>query len=166
MKTPSFVRAVVLAGLAGLSLPAGAETAHDMHDAHAHDAHSQHEAMTLSLDHGRQWETDAPLRAGMDKLRAAFAERLHAIHADALSAADYAALGETTAREVGAIVAQCKLRPEADAMLHLVVAELLSAADLMTGKVEGAPRQGAHRAVMALGDYGRYFDHPGWTNLE
>lgn len=163
IKTTSGVRTVMFACLAGLSSMAGAETAHD---AHAHAAHSQHEAMTLSLDQGRQWETDAPLRAGMESLRMAFAERLHAIHADELSAEGYVSLGEATAREVGTIVAQCRLRPEADAMLHLIVAELMSAADLMMGKAEGAPREGAHKAVMALDDYGRYFDHPGWMNLE
>ena len=141
-----------------LSHPVSAET--------AHDAHAQHGAMTLSLDQGKPWQTDAPLRAGMDELHAAFAEKLPAIHEDRMSAAEYQALGENTRQEVGTIVAQCKLTPEADAMLHLIIAELLSGADIMTGKAEGAPREGAHKAVMALDNYGRFFDHPGWVGLE
>lgn len=132
----------------------------------SHDTHSDHGAMALSLDEGKPWQTDAPLRAGMDELHAAFAENLPAIHEDRMSAADYQALGEKTRQEVGTIVAQCKLTPEADAMLHLIIAELLSGADIMTGQAEGAPREGAHKAVMALDNYGRYFDHPGWVGLE
>lgn len=158
MKATSSLLAALFACFIALSHPVSAET--------AHDAHSHHDAMTLSLDHGKPWQTDAPLRAGMEALRAAFAEKLHAIHADWMSAADYRALGEKTHQEVETIVAQCKLAPEADAMLHLIIAELLSGADIMTGRVEGAPREGAHKAVMALDNYGRYFDHPGWVGLE
>jgi hypothetical protein len=158
MKPVTSALAALFTCLIALSHPASAET--------AHDAHSQHGAMTLSLDQGKPWQTDAPLRAGMDNLRAAFAEKLHAIHEDRMSAEDYQALGGKTRQEVGAIVAQCKLTPEADAMLHLIIAELLSGADIMTGKAEGAPREGAHKAVMALDNYGRYFDHPGWVGLE
>lgn len=132
----------------------------------AHDAHADHGAAELSLDHGKPWMTDAPLREGMETLRAAFAEKLPAIHANKLSAAEYRALGEMTTREVATIVAQCKLKPEADAVLHVIVAELLSGADIMQGKAEGAPRAGAHKAVMALDNYGRYFDHPDWIGLE
>lgn len=131
-----------------------------------HAAHHEQGAATLSLDHGKQWPTDAPLREGMDALRVAFAERLHAIHSGDLSAAEYKVLGDLTEKTVADIVAQCRLKPEADAMLHVIIADLLAGADIMTGKVAGEPRAGAHTAVTALNNYGQYFDHPGWIGLE
>jgi hypothetical protein len=119
----------------------------------------------LSLNHGKKWATDEPLRKGMETLRAAFAEHLHAIQKGKLPAAEFKALGEKTEKEVGNIIAQCKLEPEADAMLHLIITDMISGADIMTGKVKGSPRAGAHKVVAALNNYGRYFDHPGWNSL-
>lgn len=131
------------------------------------DAHHHHEqgSAKLALDHGKKWASDAPLRNSMDALRMAFAERLPAIRKATLSTADYKALGEKTETEIGNMVAQCKLDPKADAMLHVVIADLLAGADLMTGKAKGKPGAGARKAVSALNNYGRYFDHPGWVAL-
>ena len=153
-----------IAALAGLclALAGNAVAATDQHAAgHAHEAPAK-----LELDHGRRWATDAPLRRGMDALRAAFAGRLAAIHAGTLAPADYAALGATIEGGVATIVAECKLEPKADAVLHVIVAELLAAADVLQGRVPGTPAAGAHRAVTALNDYGRYFDHPQWQALQ
>lgn len=158
MRTVSHMLAALLGIFVASFNPAYADS--------THDAHSAHGTATLSLDHGKPWPTDEPLRSGMNNLHAAFAEKLEAIHANELPDAEFKALGEKTMQEVATIVAQCKLKPDADAMLHVIVGELLAGADIMTGKVEGAPRTGAHRAVMALDNYGRYFDHPGWAGLE
>jgi hypothetical protein len=68
---------------------------------------------------------------------------------------------------VAYIVANCRLSPDADAMLHLVIAELLAGADAMEGKAKGAnPGAGADKVIQALDDYGRHFDHPGWQPLD
>lgn len=131
-------------------------------DDHAHHGHG---AAKLSLNHDQKWSTDEPLRQGMEKLRVAFAAHLHAIHKGALSAAEFKMLGEKTENEVGIMIAQCKLDPEADAMLHLVIAEMLEGADLMMGKSKGKPEAGAHKVVTALNNYSVYFNHPGWKRL-
>jgi hypothetical protein len=152
-----------VAALAGLCLALAGNTlaATDNHaTGHAHEPPAK-----LELDHGRPWATDAPLRRGMDALRAAFAGRLAAIHAGTLAPGDYAALGATIEGEVATIVAECQLEPKADAVLHVIVAELLAAADVLQGRAPGTPAAGAHRAVVALNDYGRYFDHPQWQAL-
>ena len=152
-----------IAALAGLwlALAGNAVAATDHHAAgHAHE-----QAVKLELDRGKPWATDVPLRRGMDALRAAFADRLTAIHAGTLAPGDYAALGAKLEGEVATIVAECKLAPKADAVLHEIVAELLAAADILRGKAPGTPAAGAHRAVTALNDYGRYFAHPGWQPL-
>jgi len=128
---------------------------------HDHD----HAPKALTLDHGKKWASDAPLRQRMNNLRKLFAEAAPAMHKGSLSAAGYKALGEKTEAEVAGIVAECKLAPQADAMLHLVIAELLAGSDLMTGKAGGQPAAGAKRAVTALNQYGRHFEHPGWQPL-
>jgi len=154
---PAFTRLLcVIFALAG---QAQAQSAH--HDEHHGDSKAE-----LTLDHGKKWSTDEPLRQAMQTLRTAFAEQLHAIHTNKLSAAGYKTLGENTAQEVSNIIAQCKLKPEADAVLHVIIADMLTGADIMQGKLKENPRAGAHKVVMALQSYGQYFDHPGWKNLE
>ena len=152
-----------IAAVAGLCLALAGNTvaATDQHAAgHAHEPPAK-----LELDHGKPWATDTPLRKGMESVRAAFAGQLAAIHAGTLAPADYAALGAKIEVEVATIVAECKLEPKADGVLHVIVAELLAAADVLHGRAPGTPVAGAHRAVTALNDYGRYFDHPGWQPL-
>ena len=132
---------------------------------HPHDRHQAHAPAKLQLDRGAKWPTDAPLRQGMETLRSTFAEYLIAIRKGRLAAKDYATLGAKVDSEVGNIVAQCKLEPKADAMLHLVVADLLNAAAVMRGKAPGKPAAAARQAVHAVNNYGRYFDHPQWQPL-
>ncbi len=102
----------------------------------------------LVLDHGRKWQTDAPLRKGMENIRAVLATRQKP-----------EALAELINAEVAYIVQNCKLPEEADAQLHLLIAELLAGADAMKGE---HPREGAERVARALDRYGELFDHPGW----
>lgn len=133
---------------------------------HQHADHKDHSPAKLQFDKGKKWATDEALRKGMETLRANFAERLEAIHKGKLPAEDYKTLGAKVDAEVANIVAQCKLEPKADAMLHIVIADLLAAAEVMQGKAQGTPAAGAHKAVTALNSYGRYFDHPQWKPLK
>lgn len=152
-----YLLAVGLLAAGGPAVAAG----HD-HDHHDHAG----QPAKLQLDQGRKWPTDAALRASMAALRAAFAERLAAIHGGRLGTDEYKALGAKVDTEVASIVALCKLEPKADAMLHIVVADLVAGAEIMQGKARGKPPAGAHRAVTALNDYGRFFDHPDWKPLQ
>ncbi|HEY3554773.1 MAG TPA: hypothetical protein VGL67_06680, partial [Casimicrobiaceae bacterium] len=58
---------------------------------HAHEHADAPPALTL--DHGKRWQTDAPLRKHMTDLRASFAKDLGRIHEGTLPPADYAKLG-------------------------------------------------------------------------
>lgn len=150
--------AAALASAAMLSLTGPALAAGE----HEHGA-ATHE---LQLNYGKKWATDEPLRKGMSEIRALLAAQDEAIHKGRLKPADYAALGAKIEGEVGAIVANCKLEPAADANLHLVLEDVIEGADAMQGKARGkTPRQGAGKVVAALNEYGRYFDHPGWKRL-
>jgi hypothetical protein len=116
----------------------------------------------LQLNDGARWQTDAPLRAGMGRIRAAFDTHHPAIHAGRESDAQYAALATTIEREVNTIIANCKLPPAADANLHLVIADLLGGAAAMRGQGGASRHDGAALVHGALLAYGKYFDDPGW----
>lgn len=120
----------------------------------------------LVLDHGRKWQTDAPLRQGMENIRAALAAEREAIHAGKAGAERYDALAGKVAGEVTYIVQNCKLPEDADAQLHLVIAEILEGTEAMQGKAPGVTRRaGAERVANTLDRYASFFDHPGWEKL-
>ncbi len=130
----------------------------------------QHEPGTspsmLKLNDGKKWATDAPLRKGMENIRTAMATALPAIHANKLSSAKYNALAQKASNEVAYIVANCKLDPQADAQLHLIIADILGGVDAMQGKTKNIKRQtGAVKVLGALEKYDTYFDHPGWKPI-
>ena len=156
------VRILFCIAVAALAL--GADRFAFAEDEHHH--HAAGEPKKLSLDHGKKWATDEPLRANMTAIRAALSEKKAAIHHGTLAPDDYKALGTTIEAKVATIVAECKLAPAADANLHVVVAELLAAADTMQGKSSTTPAAGASQAVQAVNRYGKYFDHPGWKALK
>lgn len=129
----------------------------------AHE-HGGHGAAALKLDNGQKWKTDAPLRKGMANIKAAVQPYLHAIHGNTAKAATYQDLSKRTETQIAFIVKNCKLAPEADVQLHLVIAELGAAAEAMAGKDRAQSRQqGALQLVHALEAYGEFFDHPGWS---
>ncbi len=155
------IKQTVMTLALALAFGAPALAANEAHD-HGHAAGEA----KLMLNHGQKWQTDAPLRQGMENMRAAIAGELKTIHADKASAAQYEALAARLEGEVAYVVQNCKLDPEADAQLHLVIAEVLGGAAAMQGKEQGmARRAGAVRVVKALNEYGRYFEHPGWRSL-
>ena len=82
---------------AALSAPALAQTA-----AHDHSAAAPHK---LTLNQGRKWTTDEPLRAGMGRIRSLVEPRLDAAHAGKLTPAQYRELAAQVETEVGGIVA-------------------------------------------------------------
>lgn len=130
--------------------------------------HSQHQTgdhTQLSLDHGRKWATDKPLRDGMTQIRTSMASQLEPIHQDKMTPEQYHTLGASIQQHVSTIIAQCKLDPKADAMLHIILADLLAGADAMQGKGNMSAAAGAHKVVEALNAYGEYFNHKGWRSL-
>ncbi|MBS0441553.1 MAG: hypothetical protein JSR38_06370 [Proteobacteria bacterium] len=147
--------AALAATLSGAALAQGA--------AHDHGAAAPHK---LALDAGRKWATDEPLRAGMQRIRALVAPQLQAAHAGKLTPAQYRQLATQVETEVGGIVANCKLEPKADAMLHLVIADMAQGVDAMAGKnARMRPALGLVKVAQAVDQYGGYFDHPGFEPI-
>lgn len=143
---------------AALSAPAFAQTA-----AHDHGAAAPHQ---LTLNQGRKWATDAPLRAGMGRIRGLVEAQLPAAHAGTLTPAQYRELATQVETEVGDIVASCKLEPKADAMLHLVIADIGAGTDAMAGKdAKTRPALGLVKVAQAVNQYGGHFDHPSFKPI-
>lgn len=147
----------------GFALPL-AIAAGPLQAAQTHD--HGHAAAELALDHGQKWATDDPLRQAMGNLHQAVARALPEAHAGALSDAGYDALGAQANRELAYIVENCKLEPQADAVLHVILADVVEGAGIAGGQHTGQARAaGVVRLAEALNRYGEYFDHPGWQAI-
>lgn len=136
-------------------------------DNHAHEGHQLGSADAgLRLDNGSQWQTDAPLRTAMAALRNEIHPLMASIHQDQLAVSRYQALAASVNAQVSYMIEHCELDGDADAQLHLIIADMLAAARLMQGDAQGQPRRdGAIGIVGALNNYATYFDHPGFELL-
>jgi hypothetical protein len=151
-------RPVVLAAmLAALSFTAPVMAA----SGHSHDETASASGR-LSLDHGRKWQTDAPLRQGMAAIGGDLRAAQGLVHDNRYSPQNFEALATSIHAHIDSITQQCKLSEAADAQLHIVLTDLISATDAMRGK--GSDRaKGVVAAIKALDRYQAHFDHPGWS---
>lgn len=134
---------------------------------HAHDhAHGAQETAQLALNNGKKWATDDNLRQGMSSIRDALAAELPAIHSGKATAIQYRALAQKVHDQIAFMVNNCKLDQKADAMLHLVLADIIAGADAMTGQDGSEAHKGVEKIARALENYAAYFDHPGWHGLK
>ncbi|MBF0127980.1 MAG: hypothetical protein HQM02_12330 [Magnetococcales bacterium] len=114
----------------------------------------------LTLNKGNPWQTDAPLRKGMENIQRDIREALPRIHAGTQKPKQYSALAKKLHSHVNFITRNCKLTPEADAQLHIVLGGVIQGA--LALQEIGMQASGAAKVVHALDLYGRHFDHPGW----
>src|SRR5690606_1871285 len=118
-----------------------------------HDAHDAHDAV-IAPPEGTLWPTDESLRTAMSRIQAA-AER--AVAARPLTREAAHALAGTVEENVAYMVENCKLPPEPDAALHVLIHRMLSAANLM--KQDASSNAAVEQLVGTLHDYYRTFDH-------
>jgi flagellar basal body-associated protein FliL len=129
---------------------------------HAH-AHEESGATALSLNNGKRWDTDLPLRTGMQRIRDAASPVLAAHAKRSVSPNDAKALSASIQEHVNFLIQNCKLEPKADAALHILITDLLRGGALLAA--DPASPEGATLLTQALRQYPDYFDHPGWTPL-
>lgn len=153
----------ILSTAALLSLGAKIALAQEHHHAHAHDAGK---SAQLTLNDGKKWVTDDNLRQAMNRIRDALSTELPAIHSGKATAEQYRALAQKTNDQIAFMVKNCKLDQKADAMLHLVLADIIAGADAMMGQDSSEARKGAEKIAHALDSYGVYFDHSGWQGVK
>lgn len=117
------------------------------------------------LKQGEKWGTDEALRLGMDNIRQVMTASQAGIDKERLTVQDYQQLAETVDKNVAVILKNCKLSKEADAAFHLIVLnDLTGGTQLMrTSPKTQAQRVGALGVLQSLSNYGKYFQHPGWS---
>jgi hypothetical protein len=146
---------------AALATSAGALTTSAM--AATDHAHEHAATDALKLNAGQKWASDEPLRQSMTKIRALVDAKLPAVHRGKLDAKQYNVLGDEIEAQIGNIVQNCKLDPDADAALHVILAGMIEGNDALRGKDAQVKRSaGVVKVVHALDQYGKYFEHPGW----
>ena len=148
-----FVIAVtMLASLA--AAPGMAQSVHDAHAAHSHATQAEAPAPA------RRWATDAPLRAGMRRIRQAVQALDHYQHGhmDATQAANTATLIDAA---VADMIATCKLKPDADAALHGLLVQFLAGAKAVR-ESQQAPVKEIAKMRAALARYPQLFDDAEW----
>ncbi len=135
-------------------------------DSHNHHSAGDGEQQKLELDHGKKWETDKPLREGMKRIRQLMEADLHAIHESKLNEVAYSALSQKITVELNQIFKDCKLKPQADAVLHLILAQVIAGTTQMKAEKQRAHRRdGAIQIIQALDQYAKFFNHPGWEAI-
>jgi len=132
----------------------------------AHD-HAQGTQTPLQLNAGQKWETDAPLRKGMNAIHEQVSGALPKAHANSLTDAEYDALAEAVSGQFTYIVQNCHLKPEADAQLHIVLGHISQGIETVRGKEAGHPRPaGLLKIAQSLNAYGEHFNHQGWKPID
>lgn len=140
------------------ALAAGAANAASVPQHEHHGAHGEAAAPQLVLNKGAKWQTDEALRTGMQRVRQAV-ER-HAGHAHSIAPDKGAKLAADVQGGVAYMVENCKLAPEADAVLHVLIADMLKGADLLANPHHA--NEGLALVHGALEKYPAYFQHDGW----
>lgn len=132
-----------------------------------HDDHGSAAKQPLQFNAGKKWGTDAPLRKAMTAIRASVTQILPDAHAGKATSAGYDAFGNAVNQQVAYIVENCKLPADADAQLHLIVADLMAGAEAAQGKHGDEQRAaGVVQVAQASNAYGKYFDHGGWKTIK
>ena len=155
MKTTTCLIALALFAMAPLA------SATTTADKHAHD-HS-HQAAAAAADAtdapAQRHAVDAPLQAGMGKIRSAV-EGLAHHEMGHLERKQVLIHAQEIEDQVQYLIANCKLDAKADAALHGIIGRLLAGASALKAK----PADAAPVAKLrdALADYPRLFDDPNW----
>lgn len=139
---------------------APALSSHETHaDQEVHDEHAAHMAAP-TLESGQLWATDEPLRAAMQRIRAAVDQAGSAQEKKQFTLKEAQSLAATVEENIAYMVANCKLEAKPDAALHVLIGRMLSAAASL--KKESAS-DGVSQLRAVLHDYQSTFDHPGWS---
>ncbi len=105
-----------------------------------------------------RWHADAPLQAGMARVRTASDALEHLQHGH-LDARQVRALADEITAAVNDMFANCKLDPAPDAALHPLLARLLAASQALRDDPTDAKPLGDVRAVLAR--YAELFEQSG-----
>lgn len=124
-------------------------------------AHPTPPATTASATPAQRYVTDATLRQQMREIHGAVA-MLEQGPGDHASPQQTTRLADQVTGNVNTIIVNCKLPPDADAALHLIIGPLLRDASAI--KANPARRDAVAGMREALQQYARQFDDPGFPD--
>ena len=132
-------------------------------DGHIYKANKPASEKPLKL--GEKWSTDEVVRLGMDNIRQAVSVSQGDIIQGKLNSQDYLAIADVVDRNVTDMVKKCKLSPDADKAFHIVVlVDLKGSVEFMrVSRNVQTQRVGALAVLQTLRNYGKYFQHNGWS---
>lgn len=156
------LRNLIAAGLLLALMGGGTVAWRQLHGPNGHE-HGHDAASDLVLNGDKRWDTDAPLRNGMQRLRDAVALTSDASPPRSVTTEAAKTLSTAIGDQVAYITTNCKLAPKADSALHVLLVELLDGAKAMSADPNAL--DGLPRILKALGQYPQYFDHQGWQPL-
>lgn len=128
-------------------------------DGHQHPAPDPAAAPTMPI---QRWDTDVPLRIGMGKIRTVVDALQHYEHGH-IKPGHVVLLATQIQGHVAYLVANCKLEPQADAALHVIIVALGSGAQALKDDPTNSSAIASMR--QALQRYPRQFNDPGWTSV-
>lgn len=128
-----------------------------------HEHHAPAASSGAQAAPAQRWETDAPLRTGMAKIRTAVDALAH-YEMGHMGAEQAVALATEVQEQIAYLVANCKLEPQADAALHTIIAELGAGAQALKADPANTSVIASMRA--AVERYPREFNDPTWSQAE
>lgn len=129
------------------------------HEAHQHQHGADDSAAQLTLNNGKKWATDEPLRLGMSRIKALVDPVGDVTPDQSLDPAQAKAIAKGVERQVAFLVSNCKLEPKADAVLHVLIGDMLQGAQALA---QPAPTgRGLVLIRRALERYPEYFEPAG-----
>jgi hypothetical protein len=132
-------------------------------DGHAADRHDRRAPVADEPIAAAPWATDAPLREGMRRIREAVLVVLPDYRRHALQQVDATALAVEIESSIGYLFANCRLEPDADAVLHGLLAQLLQGAAALRSNPSGGA--GLPDVLSALERYPHLFVDAQWQTI-
>lgn len=153
-----FALASILAVATGFALAVTAGTIQATE--HAHQSHQRGAEAALLAPDGQKWANDPSLREGMTRIQNAVQRALPNGHSASIDAAAAARLRDATSDAIAYMVDHCELPADADAALHLLLAEMLKGTDAL--EHAELHEAGLEYIASALQRYAIAFDEPLW----
>lgn len=132
-------------------------------DGHAVDRHDRHAPVADERIAKGPWATDAPLREGMQRIRAAVSAALPDYRRHALKPVDATVLAAEIESSTTHLFANCRLEPDADTALHGLLAQLLQGAAAL--RRDPAADAGLPHVLTALEKYPQLFVDAEWQAI-
>ena len=131
--------------------------------AQAQHSHEHPAPAAAQATPAQRWTTDAPLRTGMAKIRTAV-DSLQHYERGHMGPEQAVELATQIQQQIAYLVANCKLEPQADAALHVIIAELGASAQALKDDPSDLGVIPAMRQAMQ--HYPRQFNDRAWIEVE